>query len=92
MTRHYPAIVRAIVRATLLACLALAVFTVTGCARPARVVVRNPHAKVVVVANNHHHSAHCGHYRKGNTWYLVKGHVHGARCGHVKVNHVWIVR
>jgi hypothetical protein len=63
-----------------------------GCARPTRVVVRDPRPQVVVVKAGHVHTARCGHYRHGKTWYLVKGHVHGPRCGHVKVNGVWIVR
>ena len=64
----------------------------TACARPTRVVVREPAPQVVVISKGHVHSAKCGHYRKGNTWYLVKGHKHGKRCGHVKVQGVWVIR
>jgi hypothetical protein len=64
----------------------------TACARPTRVVVRDPQPQVVVVAKGHVHSSHCGHYRKGNTWYLVKGHTHGKHCGHTKLQGVWVIR
>ena len=76
---------------TLFATLSLTLVAVMGCARPARVVVRAPQAQVVTAAHNHKHTARCGHYRKGNTWYLVKGHVHGRHCGHVKVHSVWVL-
>ena len=64
----------------------------TACARPTRVVVHDPAPKVVVISKGHAHSASCGHYRKGNTWYLVKGHTHGKHCGHAKVHGVWVIR
>jgi len=64
----------------------------TACARPTHVVVRDPHAQVVVISKGHVHSSKCGHYRKGNTWYQIKGHKHGKRCGHTKVQGVWIIR
>ncbi|MCI0417537.1 hypothetical protein L0222_32625 [bacterium] len=51
-----------------------------------------PYGKVVVVERAHIHTAHCGHYRHGTTWYFAKGHVHGPRCGHVFVSGFWILR
>lgn len=78
-------------RITLLT-VSLGLVAAMGCARPARVVIREPQAQVVTVAYSHKHTSRCGHYRKGNTWYLVKGHVHGKRCGHVKVQNVWVIR
>jgi hypothetical protein len=65
-----------------------------GCGRTVtRTRIVHPNgAQVVVVQKGHVHSTRCGHYRHGNTWYLVKGHAHGARCGHVRVKGVWVIR
>ena len=79
MLRHSASTVRIVALLLLTTVLSIT----AACARPARVVVREPAPRVVVVAKGHVHSTNCGHYRKGNTWYLVKGHKHGKRCGHV---------
>ena len=77
-----------------LALVAVVALLTAGCGRTVtRTRVVHPSgAKVVVVQKGHVHSARCGHYRHGNTWYVVKGHVHRGGCGHVKVRGVWVIR
>ncbi len=50
------------------------------------------HARAVVVAGGHVHSAHCGHYRHRGAWYHLHGHRHGPRCGHAFVGGFWVLR
>lgn len=74
-------------KAWLIPLLAGPLLALTGCPRhmhlhaPPHPVVHGP--RVVVVAPAHVHSATCGHYYHGDSWYYDEGHVHGYGCGHV---------
>ena len=50
------------------------------------------YGKKIVVTGGHAHSAHCGHYYQGGSWYKLAHHTHGPRCGHYFKGGIWIVR
>ena len=58
----------------------------SGCAGGVRAKAGTP----VEIASAHVHSASCGHFRNGDSWYYNRGHVHGPSCGHKLEGGVWI--